>query len=213
MDPNQQQPQNQMFSGPNMDPSNYDFITNPQKPPKKPFLGKLTANKTSLLIAVIGGGIGLIIFISLFAALFGGSSDRETLLRVARSQNSLIALAAVGTEKAGDVPAQSLASSVSLSTTSDQAAIISHISSTDGKVNAKDYSAGLDAKTSQDLTTAETNGRFDEAFLTAVQQALLSYQQSLQTANSDVQSKNAKALIAESFENSQILLATPSISQ
>ena len=206
---NQQEQPQQMFASPDLHPSQYDFITNPVKPPKKSLFGGAGKNKSNLLIMIAAGLVGFMILVMLVSVILGGSSDKDKLLLVAQQQTSLIALADLGEKKAGDVPAQSLASSVKLAVSTDLRDVVGQL----GKVKPKEYTTGVDSQIAANLTTAETNGRFDEAFMTAVQQELLAYQRALQTASSGVSSPTTKQVLSEEFTNAGVLLSTPSISQ
>lgn len=185
--------------------SQYDFITNPGKPPKRSFLG---GGKSNILVMVIAG-LGLITIILLLASvLFGGSSDKDQLLVVATKQSEVIAVAEIGAEDGGTNQAQSFALAVKLSLTTEQQAILAQISE-DGKVNKKDYASGPSSEVVTQLETAERNGRFDEVFVNVMKDELEEYQQVLQTANTSAGNASTKELLAADFKNAGLLLAIP----
>lgn len=213
MDPNQQPgqlPPTQDFPAPTpapIQPSHYDFITNPAKPRKKSLFGG--GDKKGTLI-IIAGGLGLLTLILLIGSLFfGGDSNKDTLLNVAKKQSEVIAVAGLGAEDGGSNQAQSLALAVQLSVTTEQQALIAQIYK-NGKVKQKEYAAGPSAQVTQDLETAQRNGRFDEVFNNVMKQELTEYQQELRTANAAVSSKSSKTLLAKDYENVGLLLTIPS---
>lgn len=211
--PTQPQPQVQtdhLFPAPNIDPghpSQYDFITNPAKTAKKPPL--LSKNNRSGLIKLVLIVLGVLILITAAVSmLFGGDSNRETLLTVARKQSQIIAIATSGADKAGSNQAKALALSTQLTITTDQWALINQLTKNGDKVKSKEYSSTPSSQVTSELATAERNGRFDEVFSNIIKQQLAEYQRDLQTANSSVSSKSAKLLLAKDYENAGLLLDT-----
>jgi NADH:ubiquinone oxidoreductase subunit C len=137
--------------------------------------------------------------------IFGGDANRDALLKVARKQSSVLAVANLAKDDLGTEEAKSFAQSTKLTVTSQQQTLLTQIP----KAKKKDYTAGANQKTIADLETAQRNGRFDEAFLTAMKQALTEYQNELQAANIAVSNKKSKALLSKDFESVGILLSIP----
>lgn len=190
-------------------PGQYDFITNPAKPPKKSLFSFGKGDKSSLLI-MIAAGFGLLTILLLIGSFFlGGGSDKDALLAVAQKQSEVIAVAEIGEKNAGTNQAQSLAAAVLLNVTTEQQVLLAQLSKND-KVKPKDYAALPSAQVTGDLDTAQRNGRFDEVFNNIMKQELTEYQQELRTANSTVSNKNTKAILAKDYENVGLLLTIPS---
>lgn len=184
----------------------YDFITNPGKPPKRSLFGG--SSTTSLLIKLVVVLVGLVFVILIGSLFFGGKGEKEALLPVLRKQNTVIATAKLGVEDGGSAQTQAFGSSVQLALTSQQQTLLTQLQKTD-KVNPKDYVAGVASSVQTSLDSAQQNGRFDEAFITAVREELTEYQQVLKTANNAATNKTTKALLAKDFESTTTLLATP----
>ncbi len=199
-----------LFPAPNIDPahpSQYDFITNPAKTAKKPPL--LSKGNRSGLIKLVLIVLGVLVLITAAVSmLFGGDSNRETLLTVARKQSQIISIAESGADKAGSNQAKALALSTQLTITTDQWALINQLTKNGGKVKGKEYKSTPSSQVTSELATAERNGRFDEVFSNIIKQELAEYQRDLQTANSSVSSKSAKLLLAKDYENAGLLLDT-----
>lgn len=187
----------------------YDFITNPIKPPKRGLFSFGKGNRSGLLIIIAGGLVLLTVLLVVGSLLFGGTSDKEALLRVAQKQSEIIAVSEIGEKDGGGNQARSLALAVKLTVTTEQQAMVAQIAKRD-KVKAKEYAAEPSAEVTKQLETAQRNGRFDEVFNNVIKQELTEYQQELRTANSAVTSKTAKRLLAKDFENVGLLLSTPS---
>jgi hypothetical protein len=208
--PQQQVQTDHLFPAPNIDPghpSQYDFITNPAKTAKKPPL--LSKNNRSGLIKLVLIVLGVLVLITAAASmLFGGDSNRETLLTVARKQSQIISIAESGADKAGSNQAKALALSTQLTITTDQWALINQLTKNGGKVKGKEYSSAPSSQVTSELATAERNGRFDEVFSNIIKQQLTEYQRDLQAANTALDSKTAKIMIAKDYENAGLLLDT-----
>lgn len=186
----------------------YDFITNPVKPKRKSLFSFGKGNNTGLMI-IIAAGLGLLTLILLVGSLFfGGSSDRDVLLDVAKKQSEVISIANLGAEEGGTNQAQSLGLAVQLSVTTEQQAVIGQLSKRD-KVKPKEYAASPSSEVKQQLETAQSNGRFDEVFNNVIKQELTEYQQALKTANTAVESKSTKTILAQNFESAGLLLQIP----
>ncbi len=210
MQPQQQVQTDHLFPAPNIDPghpSQYDFITNPAKTAKKPPL--LSKNNRSGLIKLVLIVLGVLVLITAAVSmLFGGDSNRETLLTVARKQSQIIAIATSGADKAGSNQAKALALSTQLTITTDQWALINQLTKNGDKVKGKEYQSAPSSQVTSELTTAERNGRFDEVFSNIIKQQLTEYQRDLQAANTALDSKTAKIMIAKDYENAGLLLDT-----
>lgn len=151
----------------------------------------------------------MVVILLIGSLFFGGDSDKTVLLGVAQKQSEVIAVAGMGVKDGGTNQAQSLGLAVQLAVTTEQQALIAQISK-NSKVGAKDYASGPNAQVTAQLENAERNGRFDEAFTTAMKQELTEYQQELKSASATVSSKSAKELLAKDFESAGILLSIPS---
>ncbi len=201
MDP-QQQYQPGPTAQPPMQPGQYDFITNPQKPPRRGLLG---GGKNSLL-ALIAGGLGLLTLLVIIASLiFGGSDNKDVLLEVARKQNQIIEISKIGTDEGGSAETRALGEAVGLSLTSEQQAVLAKV----GKVKSKDYAMAPSSEDLKTLETAQQNGRFDEVFANIIKQELTEYQQVLRSANNQVSGQSTKDVLAKNFEDAGLLLQIP----
>ncbi len=191
------------------DPNQYDFITNPETPPKKKLIPKISGSggdKSSLLVKIVAGLAIVTILILVGSIIFGGKgANRDQLLSVARTQSSILALTKIGTTKAGSTDTKSLANSVAITLQSDQNAIIEQLGKS-GKVKAQEYAGVASATTAQTLTVAEQNGTFDVAFESTIKEELASYQAKLQSAHDSTDAKALKAVLAQAFDNTSLLI-------
>ncbi len=183
--------------------SQYDFITNPGKPPKKPLLPSGNSMQTRIFI-FLGGVVVLIILGVIVASLLssGGNKQKETLTKAAQQQTELIRVSAIGIEKARDSSTRNLATTINLSLQSDQQKLLGHV-----KVSAKQLALGKNSQTDVSLTSAEQSNKFDEVFKQTMQTQLTAYQKSLKTAYDGSSSAKLKTSLSELFVNADTLIA------
>ncbi len=186
----------------------YDFITNPQKPPRRGIKGFGKGGRSNLLIMIAVGLVAVTIILIIISLIFGGESNKDVLLGVARKQSQVIAVAEEGADKGGSQQTKSLALAVKLAVTSQQQALLKKIQK-DGKVKEKEYKSAPSSKVIQQLASAEKNGRFDEAFNNVIENELTAYQQELKQANAAISSKSTKEQLATDFNNVGLLLKIP----
>lgn len=209
MDPNQAPQTNQPF-----DPNQYDFITNPADAPKKSLMPKLggsggggSSGKSHMLLMIVGALGILTVVLLLFGVVFrGGDSSKEQMLKVAREQSAIIAVTAIGMQKAGSTDTKSLANSVSLTLTSDQQSAVAQLAKNGTKVKDKDIAAVVDPEIAKKMTVAEQNGTFDVAFESALKDLLATYKNNVQSAYDSTDSKSAREVLTEAFDNTSLLI-------
>ncbi len=196
------------------DPAQYDFITNPAQPAKKSLVPKLgggggsRGGKSRVIVMIIGGLAILTVLILVFGLIFrSGGGSKEQMLKVAREQSAIIAIADIGAQKAGSTDTKSLANSVILTLSSDQQAAIAQLAKNGTKVKDKDLTAQPNSEIAQKLTVAEQNGTFDVAFESAIKDLLATYQRNVQVAYESTDSKSAREVFTQSYENTSLLIA------
>lgn len=210
MDPNQNptpiQPLPTAPSG-QFNPGNYDFITNPKKP-KKSFLPGAGSSKTQrIAIVTIGAIVILIVFILLYSLLTGGSkSNVAALTTVLQQQTELARVSELGSKQAGSDAAKNIAASTDRVMISESIVLKSGLKTQGIKISTKQILAGRNLKTDQDLSTAQANGRFDDAFTQAIRNQLSDYKKSLMLAYNSTSSKSLKSLLQQQYNDANLLL-------
>ncbi len=217
MDPNQQpqypapqppqQPQQQSVG---FNSQQYDFITNPAKPPKKSMLPLPSASGNKPKAFLIYGGLAIlfIIIISLlYSVFFGGNKGVDQFKPIAQQQTELIRVATIGKQKASTTAAQNLAEMTVINLTSQQNDLVSYLAKQKVKLSLKYLNQGKNTATDQDLATAETNGRFDDAFTQDIRDGLTKYQGSLKSAYNSA-GKNGKAILNAQYSQTGLILSS-----
>lgn len=186
-----------------MQPQNqYDFITNPGKPPKKPLLP--TGNSMQARIFIVLGGVLVLLIVGILVATLissSGKGQKETLLKAAQQQTELIRVSKTGIDNARSPAARNLAVTTNLTLQSDQKALLTHV-----KASQKQLALSKDTKTDIALTTAEQSNKFDEVFTETIQSQLAAYQKTLKTAYDGTSSKSLKTSLSEQYTHAGTLI-------
>lgn len=191
-----------------MQPNNnqYDFIMNAPASSQKSGFFKGGDNKKFLML--VGGGV-FILLVAITMLFSGGApSNADLLVKVAQRQNELIRVAGIGVKDARSTQALNLARTVELNLKSDQAPLLSTLKAQKVKVGATQLAVPTSAATTQMLTEARQNNRFDDVFVTYVQAELLAYQRDLQEAYSTSVNDQLKATLKAQYDNASVLIST-----
>lgn len=191
-----------------MQPNNnqYDFIMN--APPSSQKGGFLKGGDNKKFFAIVGGGVFVLLVLVTMLFSGGAPSNADLLVKVAQRQNELIRVAGIGVKDARGTQALNLARTVELNLRSDQAPLLSTLKAQKVKVGAKQLAVPTSAQTTQMLTEARQNNRFDDVFVTYVQAELLSYQKDLQEAYSTSVDTKLKDTLKAQYDNATVLIST-----
>lgn len=196
-------------SGGSFNPGQYDFITNPTKPTKKTLLPSAgSSKKQRILFAVIGFLILITVGVVFYSLLTGSSkSDYEQLVTVLQTQTEVLRIADYGANKAGGDSAKNIAAKTRSVVASHELQLQAAMTSRKmKKVTSKDLAKGHDIKTDQTLTSAQQNGRFDDAFIQTIRADLETYQKNLKAAYDSSSSKGIKELLNQDYQQTNLLL-------
>lgn len=202
-------------SQPSSDP--YGFIMNaPPKPPRKPLLN---GSSMGVRIAVVAGGVVLLIVIGAIVSTLlnqGNKAQTQKMLDVAASQAEIIRISTLAEKDITSSSTLNYAKITRLSTQSSQnelaAALkkkgVSEKSLTATRANAKN------TKADKTLETAKSSNKFDEAYIKLINESLTSYQKLLQSAAGGA-TKTEKIVLQTAYDGAVTLKkndssATPS---
>jgi len=175
------------FRQPQTNPSpddDYEFILNPQKPPKKPLIDFSGASMFKRLLLVGGGLIGLIILASVLFSFLNnaGNAQKERLLEIAQTQEEIIRIADSAVEKISDRNLLYKAEGVKLIMTSSQQDTLSALSKRGVKKVGKKLSGGQNSQNDELIIEGEQNGNLDEVYQALLDKQLSNYGLQLQAA-------------------------------
>lgn len=185
-----------------MQPNNdYDFITNPAKPPQRKLIGYGNSMQSRIIIVAIG--VLLMIFIGLGVTTLLSSGEKEyksTLLKITQQQAELIRISDMGSTKARNPDTLNLAITTKATLKTDQATMLTRV-----KANEKLLAQLKDSKTDQLLISAEQSNNFDEVFTKTIKAQLLDYQATLKLAYDSSSNKATRADLEKLFNNASTL--------
>src|SRR5579884_2289586 len=130
-------PPDQMPSQPSPQPQSYDFILNPQKPPRRPLFSGSASLPVRIAI-VVGGLLILLIIFTIFKNLLAGKPKLDSMVTVAQDQQEMIHLSANNNQLQNlSTASQDLAATAQLSLNSAQDQLITYMQNNHFKVSAK----------------------------------------------------------------------------
>jgi len=186
----------------------YDFIMNPGSgnlPKKKG--GLLGSGSTPTLILAIIGGVILVVVLFVLYSMYGGQPDNKLqLIKVAQQQQELIRISKIGVKESTGTQSRNLAMTTQLSLTSDQAPLLASLKKQKVKIGSKQLAGLKSTKTDQMLETAKNNNRFDEEFMEYIQEQLVEYQKNLETAYKETVNKSLKETLKFQYENASVII-------
>lgn len=184
----------------------YEFITNPQKPPRRKFnIGGSMGGRIAIAVSIL---VLIIISYVLLSSFLGRENKAQVdrLVEVGEVQSELVRISALAEKEAKGTKAQNLAANTSLSLQSSQQDIKKLLNGrgVGSKGLDKRFAAGKNAKTDTTLTEASQNNRFDETYTTVVNKELADYQKLLNAAF-ESGTANEKKSLQTLFQNAKLL--------
>ncbi len=218
MDPNQLPQPGQQVSAPQspatpetqgqFNPAQYDFITNPTKPPKKTILAHKGLSKGQRVLIVIVGFLVLFILLIMFFSFLSssGKPNATQLKAVVQQQAELARVSDSASTNLGSDKARNIAAKVKAVMISQQNTMTAQLKTMKIKISSKELLSAKNAQTDQDLATAQKNGRYDDAYIQAIRNELEDYKKTLQTAFNGSKSKSTQAILNEDYKETNLLL-------
>jgi hypothetical protein len=190
-------------------PHEYEFITNPGKPPRQPLNNLLPggASMPMRIAVVVGGLFVLLILFLVIKGLVSGGGNTTALLNVAQQQQEIIHLSTNANQQTNlSITNQNSAVTTQASMTSAQTQLISYLGTNGHKVKSKDLEKGVSANLDQEFTTAIANNTYDSTYKQVMQSQLKNYQQALQTAYQQTSGPKGRKLLTDQFNAAKLLL-------
>ena len=185
----------------------YDFILNPsnETPKKSGGLPGGGSQRTLILISIFGGILVVVLF-AVFS-IFGGQPDNKAqLLKVAQQQQELIRVSKIGVKESRSTQSRNLATTTQLSLTSDQAPLLQALRQQKVNISNRQLGESKNSETDKMLESAKNNNRFDEEFMSFIQEELVEYQKNLENVYKATVNKSLKEALKVQYENASILI-------
>ncbi len=192
--------------GPNGNP--YDFILQGQQPKKS----WLNTNSMAVRIGLVAGGLlVLLIVIVMAVSLLTGSSraNTEAITRLARQQQSIIAIANETSKSARAASLRAFAATAERTVTTDQSATLAFLAKNGRELKPASLQAGVSEEITTSLETAKQNNTFDEVADQLLKDHLRVYQTSLKSAYDTTTHTEARQMLSRHFEHASLLLVAP----
>ena len=192
----------------NTDPnSNYDFIMNPEQP-KRPSAFNFGGSSTGLRIAVVVGGLFLllILFIGFKNILASSNKSIPSLVGIVQDQQELVHLTTDGVQNASSGDLKNFAVTAQASLKSEKSDLVTYLLNNHRKVNAKEQNLKVSKSTDDQLSTALATSSYDPTFKQIMQTKLASYKQHLSAAYNQTKGPKGRALLQADYDAASLLL-------
>jgi len=200
MDPYQQ------YQSPNQG-SPYEFILNPQKPPKKK-IGFGGNNFIFTLVIIIGGAILFMIILALILNAVGGkTTSTADLITLTQTENELARVSQSAATTANQQTTKNLAVTIQYTMLTQQKRTLKVLASNGTTVDVKDLKLKQNAQTDQQLASAKTTSTFDLVYSQLIQDQLQDYANEVKTIHNKSASKTEKELTSDFYEQTQLLIS------
>lgn len=163
----------------------YGFIMNaPPKPPRKPLLD---GSSMGVRIAVVVGGIVLLIVIGVIASSLlnqGNAAQKQKMLDVAASQAEIIRISTLAEKDITSSSTLNYAKTTKISTQSSQNALAASLKKkgVSDKAFAAIRASAKNSKNDKTLETAKSTNKYDETYIKLINESLTNYQKLLLSA-------------------------------
>jgi hypothetical protein len=192
----------------------YEFILNPQKPPRPPMvdLGSMSMIKR---IAIFVGGVMLLLTLLVSGLSFlnrASGAQGKKLLEIAQTQTEIARVALAAQEKIGGKELLFRAINVQYSINSSKQQLVAAIAKRGLKADEKNLGKGQNPQNDAILLAGEQNAKFDETYEALLNKQLANYQLQLQGVY-DGSTASEKAVIENAFSQLELLSPVKTTSQ
>lgn len=206
MDPYAQQPQHSL-QPPTTNP--YDFILNPQKPPKQNKLFSLGSGSLGgMIVLIVGGALLLMIILAILASLLGGNkTSAADFIGISQSQQELIRVANQGANDATQQTTKNLAVSAEFAFRTQQQQVLTYLAGNGKEVSKEELVLKQNAQTDLQFKTAKSTSTFDLVFSKVMQNELTSYANILKQLFNTSKNPREREMLGKYYEQTQLLIS------
>jgi len=188
----------------------YDFIVNYNHRPGSNWL--LQSSLKTRIIIFSGGLLVLLLLAWIFIALLSANSGTSatSLTALAQEQAELARVANSPQQNTNLDATLNLASTVRLSMLSDEQTFVNYLTSINAGPSSDTLAQDMNAQTDAQLSSAKTNGTFDQTYTTVTNQELTTYANNLKKAFNATSNPSERQLLNNAYQNAQLLVALSS---
>jgi hypothetical protein len=184
----------------------YQFITDPVKPPRRPFLAFGGGSFIMKLAIIIGGAVVLMIGATVIMnTFFGDKTNLEGLVGLTQNETELALLSQKSTY-AEDQAVKGAAANTGLTAESHKRQWITFLATHGREVSSKELVLKHDATIDKALISAQQASTFDVTFTEAMRGQLDNYAKALQTATEHATSDQELSILKMQYDQVQLLL-------
>jgi hypothetical protein len=192
------------YQPPASNPNPYDFILNPQKPPKK----SAKSNLGLILGLVIGGAVILMIVLTVIINLLGPKgANTEDLVGLVQAQHELVRVSNQGARDGVQQSTKNLAVTAEYAMRTQEARTTALLAKNGRALGDKENALKQNAKTDQQFTTAKATSTFDLVFSQVMQNELTSYAASVKQLFNKTTNKDIRDQLSDYYEQTQLLIS------
>lgn len=189
----------------------FDFIVNANHGGGSSFFSANAPLKTRILIVAGGAAVLLTLALVLVAVISrAGSINSADLVNVAQRQAELARISQTPVTSADAQLTRNFAATTMLSLVSEQQTIIHFLAQNGTAVSTQVLQARKDAQTDTALKDAQTNGSYDQTYLSITKTQLQAYSQALKQAFQSASTIDEKFMLQDAYSQAQLLLAQSS---
>lgn len=206
MDPQYQPQQQPSFQPPANNP--YEFIMNPQQPPKRKGTGFGGGKLPMLLGLIVGGAVLLMIVLTIFISLGSNKgASTEDIVGLVQTQNELVRISNQGVKSAVQQSTKSLAVTTEYAMRTQQQETIALLTKNGRQLGEKENTLKQNAQTDRQFTTAKSTSTFDLVFSQVMQNELTTYANNLKQLFSKTTNKETRDQLSDYYEQTQLLIS------
>lgn len=195
-------------SGPVVSPPQhgaYEFIVNPEKPPRRPSFS-LPGSPIVRVVYIAGTFLVLLIVFNIIKGQVG-KSNFTPYVGIAQEQQEMIHLVTnAGQQTNLSAATQNFAATAQLSLTSSRDATAQYLANNHQKINAKVINLKVSTAVDDQLTNAATAGTYDQSFQTIMKSRLTTYVSDLKQTYQQTKGQRGHALLNDDYNQAQLLL-------
>lgn len=194
---------------PNLAPPDtpYDFIVNKEQ--SKSIINplKFSLPKNRLIIA-ISGGLILLILIIIFVVILSNLTTPSTaqLVSIVQEQNELAQISATPAQSATSQSTQTFAITTNLSMLSQQQLFLAFLHQLGSNPSSSILTGLNNPKVNADLAAAQTDGTYDQTYISIAQSDLTNYQSSLKQAAASTKNLQEQKILQTAYNQAQLLI-------
>ncbi|HSX31215.1 MAG TPA: hypothetical protein VLE99_04825 [Candidatus Saccharimonadales bacterium] len=185
----------------------YEFIVNPATPPKRPFSFSLGGGSLVKRLAVIVGGVALLVIVgSIVLSTVLPKGNAAGLIAIAQRQQEIVRIAADATGQAGQQDTLNFVTNTQVSITSSQQQMLSYLTTHGVKISSQLLAADQDSQTDAQLDNAASANNYDAAVAQNLTAQLQAYEILLQNTYKSSSNKQTKDLLQTCYDSAAKLV-------